>query len=243
MATKRPWNWRRVRAALDYYAQIWLQRLRPQDIPHAVRFMTQTHEHPDPIEHVFTVNEGIVRPKQVRSEIQQLAGLVSQHQPKAVLEIGTATGGTLFLWARMAAPDATIVSVDLPGGVYGGGYPLWKAPLYRRFASKKQSVKLLRRDSHSPATLEAVRNILDEPLDFLFIDGDHSYDGVKQDFEMYAPLVRPGGIVALHDIVDCPPELLCEVKVYWDEIKHRGQHWEFIEDPAQGWAGIGAVVV
>jgi predicted O-methyltransferase YrrM len=37
--------------------------------------------------------------------------------------------------------------------------------------------------------------------DFLFIDGDHTYQGVKQDFQMYSPLVKKGGIVAFHDIV------------------------------------------
>jgi predicted O-methyltransferase YrrM len=41
-------------------------------------------------------------------------------------------------------------------------------------------------------------------LDFLFIDGDHTYEGVKQDFEMYTPLVRKGGLVAMHDIVPPP---------------------------------------
>jgi len=45
-----------------------------------------------------------------------------------------------------------------------------------------------------------------EPLDFLFIDGDHTYEGVKRDFEMYSPLVRNGGIIAFHDIVKHPPE-------------------------------------
>ncbi|MEO0196406.1 MAG: class I SAM-dependent methyltransferase [candidate division WOR-3 bacterium] len=38
-------------------------------------------------------------------------------------------------------------------------------------------------------------------LDFLFIEGNHSYEGVKMDFEMYFPLVRKGGIIAFHDIV------------------------------------------
>jgi len=32
-------------------------------------------------------------------------------------------------------------------------------------------------------------------VDFLFIDGDHSYEGVKKDFEMYSSLVRKGGVV------------------------------------------------
>lgn len=33
----------------------------------------------------------------------------------------------------------------------------------------------------------------------LFIDADHSYEGVRRDFESWSPLVRPGGIVAFHD--------------------------------------------
>jgi len=43
-------------------------------------------------------------------------------------------------------------------------------------------------------------------LNFLFIDGDHTYEGVRKNFEMYSPLVRRGGIVAFHDIVPRPPE-------------------------------------
>lgn len=36
-------------------------------------------------------------------------------------------------------------------------------------------------------------------LDFLFLDGDHSWEGVQADWEQYRPLLLPGGIVALHD--------------------------------------------
>ena len=38
-----------------------------------------------------------------------------------------------------------------------------------------------------------------QPFDFIFIDGDHTYDAVKQDFEQWFPLLQPGGIVAFHD--------------------------------------------
>jgi hypothetical protein len=36
-------------------------------------------------------------------------------------------------------------------------------------------------------------------VDFLFIDGDHTYNGVKQDFELYYDKVRKGGLIYFHD--------------------------------------------
>jgi predicted O-methyltransferase YrrM len=37
------------------------------------------------------------------------------------------------------------------------------------------------------------------PIDFVFVDGDHSYEGLRGDWESWVPLVQAGGIVALHD--------------------------------------------
>jgi hypothetical protein len=39
----------------------------------------------------------------------------------------------------------------------------------------------------------------DIQIDFLFIDGDHSYEGVKTDFELYSKLLSDQGIIAIHD--------------------------------------------
>lgn len=36
-------------------------------------------------------------------------------------------------------------------------------------------------------------------IDFLFIDGDHSYEGVKKDIEIWLPKLRPNGILMMHD--------------------------------------------
>lgn len=45
----------------------------------------------------------------------------------------------------------------------------------------------------------AVSNIADESLDFCYIDGDHSYEGVKRDIELYYPKLKWGGVLGGHD--------------------------------------------
>lgn len=148
----------------------------------------------------------LIRPMQIREELERLLEILECLRPRVIVEIGTARGGTLFLWTRVASRDALIASIDLPGGPFGGGYPRLKALLYKRFALPGQRIVLLRGDSHDPATLEGVKRILrGQPVDFLFIDGDHSYEGVRRDFEMYSQLVREGGLIVLHDIVPGPP--------------------------------------
>jgi cephalosporin hydroxylase len=186
----------------------------------------------------------LLYPGQVRSEILRLAALVHERKPRVILEIGTANGGTLFVWCRVAPAEATILSLDLPGGIHGGGYPYWKTFLYRSFASATQRLHLLRGSSHDPQMRAQVQALLPAAgIDFLFIDGDHSYPGVKSDFELYAPLVRQGGVIALHDICVARPELDSHVDQFWNELKPGRQHLEFIEDPAQGWGGIGVLFV
>src|SRR5690606_2562268 len=136
---------------------------------------------------------GLIGPWQVRSEIRALLELLAQRQPRAMLEIGTANGGSLFLFCRVL-PGARIISIDLPGGAFGGGYDESREPLYRAFALPGQELHLIRADSHQPATRRQAAALLQgKPLDFLFIDGDHTYSGVQADFEMYSPLVRREG--------------------------------------------------
>lgn len=38
-------------------------------------------------------------------------------------------------------------------------------------------------------------------IDFLFIDGDHSYEAVLQDYQSWGKFVKPGGYIVLHDVV------------------------------------------
>jgi predicted O-methyltransferase YrrM len=181
---------------------------------------------------------------QRKPEIAELLRCVAALRPRVVVEIGTASGGTLFLLTRAAAPDALLVSLDLPGGRFGGGYQAWRKPLYRSFATADQHIRLLRGNSHDPAMAAKLHRILaGRPVDFLFIDGDHSYAGVKADFQAYAPLVRPGGLVGFHDIVPDPKQPGMEVSRFWKEIAARYPAAELIDSPQQEGYGIGLLTM
>lgn len=194
----------------------------------------------------FTFNGccGLLWPLQRRSEIARFITVIDALRPHAMLEIGTANGATLFLLARAAADDARVISIDLPGGAFGGGYPAWRIPFYRALARRGQSIRLIRADSHAPAALAKLRGILaGAMLDALFIDGDHTYEGVRQDFAMYAPLVRRGGVIGFHDIAPNPGERGSGVHRFWEEIRVRYRHEEYIDNPAQRGFGIGVLYV
>ena len=183
----------------------------------------------------------LIKPIQVRSEIMALLGLLREAAPQTILEIGTAMGGTLFLLARNAPAGCYIVSIDLPGGPFGGGYPEWKIPLYKAFARPDQTMTLLRLDSHDQSTKAIANTLFSDGVDFLFIDGDHTYEGVKKDFEMYSPLVNKGGIIGFHDITVHPKETGCDVSRFWSEVKREYSHEEFIENKDQIGYGIGVL--
>lgn len=194
-----------------------------------------------------------IRPGQVRAEIRALLIEVQRMRPHRILEIGTQHGGTLFMFAQVAAEDARLISVDLPHGEFGGGYPAWRGRLYRRFGRPGQTIELIRGDSHADTTIDEVKDLLaGSLLDFMLIDGDHSYEGVRADFERYSPLVRPGGLIAIHDVAPPRPGagpraeesnlLGGEVPRFWGEIRdrYRTASFEFSE---LGYFGVGIVRV
>src|SRR4051812_44637498 len=215
-------------------------------LPLIVRDVRNTAGIADPDALISAASRGFMRsivPIQRRTEIRGLMNAVRRIAPRRLLEIGTANGGTLFLLTRMAALDAHVISVDLPGGSYGGDRNEWKHDIWRAFPTGKQKLTLLRSDSHRQETLARVTQELNGmPLDFLMIDGDHTYEGVKRDFEMYSPLVRSGGLIAFHDICEHPQRAGGEVFRFWQEVRSGRNATEFIEDAKSGF-GIGTVRV
>ena len=149
-------------------------------------------------------------------ELQQICRWV--RNANSILEIGSRYGENLrFLAASMKGNR--LVAVDFPDqeqhndsdaiqslthicgclndgltGQGNGGY----------------NVTLIIGDSHHPDTLSHVAELA--PFDVVFIDGDHSYEGVKQDWRYYGPMGRE---VIFHDI---NPENGLGVSKLWAEI-------------------------
>jgi predicted O-methyltransferase YrrM len=148
----------------------------------------------------------------------------------------------LFVIAKLAAPDATIISVDLPTTTLGPLVRSAQAPILNRFIRESQKLYLLRENSHETGTVLRISDILaGQKLDLLFIDGDHSYAGVKSDFAMYSPLVRKGGLVAFHDIAGTPFHDTSGVSNFWGEVKGSYQNLEIIHERGRDSMGIGVL--
>lgn len=206
-----------------------LNRVTSSLVDRPGELLAETDKYCDAFFHAFQVPEELVR---LLEDVRAL-------HPQTVLEIGTHRGGTLYLWARLARPDATLISIDLPGGKFGGGYSPFRAPIYRRFAQPGQKLHLLRANSHSPATLvETKRLVSGQPIDLLFIDGDHTFEGVQKDWEMYSPLVRSGGLIVFHDVAGNYEDT--QVKAFWDSIKAGYPFREYMVHP-DGLYGIGVL--
>ena len=184
---------------------------------------------------------GEFRPIQRPSEFAQLLAIVRSCDAVRLCEIGTASGGMLCSLARAARRDATLVAVDCE-------YSPERRAAFPRFRRHGQTVVCIEGSSQSPDTHARVRRALGGALDVLLIDGDHSYQGVRSDFELYTPLVRPGGLIILHDIVQDGGQRYGEpttastggVPQFWSEVKSRFSGTEEIVDSAdQDGYGVG----
>ena len=182
---------------------------------------------------------------QINTEIHQLLSLLHKRRPVTIMEIGTRKGGTLFLFSQVCQIEVKIISLDYQ-------YPsveLKKS--LKHLAKHGQQIIVIEGDSHEAKTFHKVKSVLQgDLLDFLFIDGDHSYDGVKKDFELFSNLVKVGGIIAFHDIV---PDYFTQygqktasnvgqVPRFWEELKSQvAETIEFVGNKNQDGYGIGVI--
>lgn len=167
---------------------------------------------------------------QYENEFKELLKLFRVLRPQKVLELGTHYGGTLYQWLQHTYPGDTVVTVD--------DYQLnWK--MYNEW-NDGRNLHYFKGKTQDEEIIESVRAL--GPYDFIFIDADHSYDGVKADWEVYGEMIRPTDpcLVAFHDI---KPHPNTEVNKLWSEIKDHYFHWEFVEDENQEGCGIGVILI
>ena len=158
---------------------------------------------------------------QNRYELTEYLKLIQEKSPRIVVEIGTARGGMLYCFCQLASADALIISIDLPGAPNCGGQTSIERQFYATFAGPKQKLHFIPENSHFHTTKLMLKNLLGErKVDVLFIDGDHSYGGVRIDYEMYKEFLAPDGLLTFHDIRLRPEHWGAgnEVGVFWDEI-------------------------
>ena len=128
------------------------------------------------------------------------------------VEIGTLHGGSLIA-TLIALQDAhsshKVICIDPLDGYYGVAIdPQRAVPVDRetveenvnRFGFSRSQVEIVQHYSTEKVAIDAVR---DRKVVSLFIDGDHSYEGVKDDWVNFSPFVVPGGY-ALFDNYNDP---------------------------------------
>jgi cephalosporin hydroxylase len=173
-------------------------------------------------------------------EFGKLITIAKTIQPYCVIEIGSMFGETL---RPLIAVAEHVISVDylLPEQDSRRIGQLNGREMSSDFAKMMGTrLDIISGDSHDPAIFKRVKECITEAPSILFIDGDHTYNGVKMDFEMYGPLVKEGGIIAFHDIIPNPQFGDIQVPAFWNEIKNNYPYREFCEYDNQ-W-GIGVIV-
>jgi cephalosporin hydroxylase len=110
------------------------------------------------------------------------------------IEIGSANGASFAIWATLF--DGLKISIDSADGCWAGDPDERTAKWKEDFSDVISIVG----SSADPEILEKCRTALNgELVDWLLIDGDHTYDAAKKDYEWYKEFVRPGGFIAFHD--------------------------------------------
>lgn len=120
---------------------------------------------------------------------------------ETMVEIGSYQGESTIIFAENIKTLKSLHAVDpwkngyAPGDVCSDEYPMEivESNFDKRISTYPQIIK------HKTTSGEFISNFEDKSLDFVYIDGDHSYESCKKDLELWLPKVKDGGIIAGHD--------------------------------------------
>jgi hypothetical protein len=152
--------------------------------------------------------------------------LIATLRPSLLVELGTHYGESYF--GMCQAVQETAVScmcyaIDTwEGDAHAGYFDESVFDEVNRYNEENYASfsKLLR------TTFDAAQHGFgDGTVDLLHIDGLHTYDAVRDDFDAWFPKVRPGGVVLIHDIAARHVDF--QVWKLWEELAPRFPHLDF----------------
>ena len=127
--------------------------------------------------------------------LYDIVNLFPKDQNLTYVEIGCYAGGSSCL--ILQRPNTEVFAIDL-------GTPVPQSVVMKnvhKFNIHNNKFEYIQGNSQQIVTLDKLKSLIDE-IDVLFIDGDHSAQGVKNDFSMYSPMVKQGGYVVFDDYLD-----------------------------------------
>jgi|SRR6187431_57766 len=176
---------------------------------------------------------------QDEQELNAFINLLREQDVTKYMEIGARHGDTFHQIMCCLPPGSLGVAVDYPGALWGTRASEKSLRLACKDLIKKgYKVAHIFGDSTAIGTIEIVKSF--GIFDAVLIDGDHTYAGIKKDWENYSQLAR---IVALHDIVGTGQtekvfNSPVDVPRLWGEIKPTlAKYIEFISEGSK--MGIG----
>jgi len=147
-------------------------------------------------------DHNIIMP-QYPEELDWLWDQVYNLRPSVIVEIGSMEGGSFYVLSHACNDGSLVISIELP---YGDGNSAEKLMMVNeQLKAEGYDSKVILGDSKSSEVLDELKNILNgRSIDFLFIDGDHTYEGVKSDWNNYSQFLREKSLVGFHDLMDPP---------------------------------------
>ena len=116
---------------------------------------------------------------------------------ETIVEIGTWIGDSAFLFSEYFFK---VITID-PFSTQIGGWPSYKDMdlAYNIFNERLEKYKKNNVTLYRQLSKEAVKSFPNQSISVIYIDGEHSYQAVKNDIEMFMPKMIKGGFVTGHD--------------------------------------------
>lgn len=156
---------------------------------------------------VGAIHEESQHPNQ--ADLLYVAAIAKVREAERIFEFGTYQGRTTY-HLTLASPNAHVTTLNLPPDQDPSVAPF--LGIMYKGSDREQQITQLYSDSRKfdPTPFAA-------SMDYIFIDGDHSYELVKNDTEKALAMLKPGGVIVWHDYAAKSPGVVRYIKEFAEE--------------------------